>query len=59
MSVTTFGRWKGGNEKEMVQAAKEARKLFIKHGATAVQFHRFHNGAFMGDVSPSVFGTPD
>jgi hypothetical protein len=54
MSITTFTRWKGGNEKDMVQAAKEARKLFMKHGATAVQVHRFHNGPFMGEWLVSI-----
>ncbi len=49
MSVTTFTRWKGGNEAEIIAAAKLAREFMIKHGAEAVRLDRFHNAQFIGE----------
>lgn len=49
MGVKAFIRWKGGNEADMVQAAKEARPMFLRHGASDMTVSRFNNGAFLGE----------
>ena len=48
MAITQLTRFKSNNAEEMIKAAKEAKKLFEKHGAEWLRFSRFHSGEFTG-----------
>ena len=48
MSITQLTRFKSNNAEEMIKAAKEAKKLFEKHGAEWLRLSRFHSGEFTG-----------
>jgi hypothetical protein len=48
MAITQLTRFKSNNAEEMIKAAKEAKKLFEKHGAEWLRLSRFHSGEFTG-----------
>jgi hypothetical protein len=48
MSITQLSRFRTSNAEEMVKAAKQAKKLFEKHGAEWLRLSRFHAGEFAG-----------
>jgi hypothetical protein len=49
MSITQLTRFKSDKAEEMVKAAKQAKKLFEKHGAEWLRLSRFHSGQFTGE----------
>ena len=48
MSITQLTRFKSNNAEEMIKTAKQAKKLFEKHGAEWLRLSRFHSGEFAG-----------
>ena len=48
MSITQLTRFKSNNFEEMIETAKQAKKLFEKHGAEWLRLSRFHSGEFTG-----------
>jgi hypothetical protein len=48
MSIIQFTGFKSDNAEEMVKAAKEAKRIFEKHGAEYLRLSRFHSGPFTG-----------
>jgi hypothetical protein len=48
MSITQLTRFKSDNAEEMLKTAKQAKKLFEKHGAEWLRLSRFHSGEFAG-----------
>jgi hypothetical protein len=48
MSITQLTRFRSNHSEEMIQAAKQAKKLFEKHGAEWLRLSRFHSGEFAG-----------
>ena len=51
MSITQLTRFKSDNADEMVKAAKQAKKIFEKHGAEWLRLGRYHSGPFAGEWS--------
>jgi hypothetical protein len=49
MSITQLSRFRTNNAEEMVKTAKQAKKLFEKHGAEWLRLSRFHAGQFAGE----------
>jgi hypothetical protein len=49
MSITQLTRFKSDKPEEMAKAAKQAKRLFEKHGAEWLRLSRFHSGSFTGD----------
>ena len=49
MSVSQLTRFKGGKPADMAKAAKQAKAIWMKHGAEYVVFSRFHTGAWTGE----------
>jgi hypothetical protein len=48
MAITQLTRYKSNNSEEMIKTAKQAKKLFEKHGAEWLRLSRFHSGEFTG-----------
>jgi hypothetical protein len=48
VSITQLTRFKSNNSEEMIKTAKQAKKLFEKHGAEWLRLSRFHSGEFTG-----------
>ena len=49
MAITQFTRFKSDKPEEMVKRAKEAKKIFEKHGAEFLRLSRFHTGVWAGE----------
>lgn len=49
MSVAQLTRFKGGKPADMTKAAKQAKTIWMKHGADYVAFSRFHTGVWTGE----------
>jgi uncharacterized protein (DUF1330 family) len=48
-AITTMTRFKSNNTEEMVKNAKQAKKIFEKHGAEFLRVSRFYTGPWAGD----------
>jgi hypothetical protein len=48
MSVTSVAYFKGGRSDEMISAARKAKAILTKHGATNFQLGRVHTGPETG-----------
>lgn len=44
-----FTRFKTDNREEMIKSAKQAKKIFEKHGAEFLRLSRFHTGMWAGE----------
>jgi hypothetical protein len=49
MSIVQFTRFKTDKAQDMVQIARQAKKIFEKHGAEFLRLSRFHTGAWAGE----------
>ena len=49
MAITQLTRFKSNNAEEMIKAAKQAKKLFEKHGAEWLRLSRFHSSNFQAN----------
>jgi hypothetical protein len=49
MSIVQFTRFKTDKAEEMVKIARQAKKIFEKHGAEFLRLSRFHTGVWAGD----------
>jgi hypothetical protein len=49
MSIVQFTRFKTDKAEEMVQIARQAKKIFEKHGAEFLRLSRFHTGVWAGE----------
>ena len=49
MAITQFTRFKSDKPEEMVKRAKQAKKIFEKHGAEFLRLSRFHTGVWAGE----------
>ena len=49
MSILQLSRFKSDKAEEMMKAAKDAKKLFEKHGAEEFRLSRFHTGTWAGE----------
>lgn len=49
MSIVQFTRFKTDKAEEMVKLARQAKKIFEKHGAEFLRLSRFHTGAWTGE----------
>jgi hypothetical protein len=49
MPIVQFTRFKTDNAEEMVQIARQAKKIFEKHGAEFLRLSRFHTGPWAGE----------
>jgi uncharacterized protein (DUF1330 family) len=49
MAITQMTRFKSDKTDEMVKNAKNAKKIFEKHGAEFLRMSRFHAGAWAGE----------
>ena len=50
MPIVQFTRFKTDNAEEMVQIARQAKKIFEKHGAEFLRLSRFHTGQWAGEL---------
>lgn len=48
MAIVQLSRFRSDNHDEMVNAAKQAKAIFEKHGAEYLRLSRFHSGEFAG-----------
>jgi len=50
MPIVQFTRFKTDKTEEMIQIARQAKKIFEKHGAEFLRLARFHTGAWAGEL---------
>lgn len=49
MSIVQFTRFKSDKAEEMIATAKQAKRIFERHGAEFLRLSRFHTGVWAGE----------
>ena len=49
MAIMQLTRFKSDDREKMIKTAKEAKKVFEKHGAEFLRLSRFHTGTWAGE----------